>query len=106
MLDAPFSFPPTSAFRLSLPFLALNFASLQPEDLVAFVRTFPAFGAWHRQNTQLLRPLCSLSQLEIDDLKNDSCFVAGFTNKVGVSCLFVCVSCLVCLSVCLYVWCD
>jgi hypothetical protein len=49
-------------------------------ELQVFIRTFPAMGAWHRQNFDLLRPFVTLSEVELKDLSGAGVYVAGFTD--------------------------
>jgi len=48
--------------------------------LMNVVRTTPLF-VWHRQNWGLLRPYVTVSDVELNDLKQCGTFVAGFTDQ-------------------------
>jgi len=50
-------------------------------DLLSLVRCVPLLGAWHRQNYDMLRPFCGVTENELKDLQNVGVFVAGFTTK-------------------------
>ncbi|GAB5368348.1 hypothetical protein AAMO2058_001311900 [Amorphochlora amoebiformis] len=53
----------------------------QVSSLLSTLRTFPLFGAWHRQDWSMLRPLVCLSPSEMEDLKMSKWYVVGSTDS-------------------------
>ncbi|XP_064601907.1 DENN domain-containing protein 10-like [Liolophura sinensis] len=49
------------------------------EDLLMFIRILPAF-VWHRQDWSILFPYLSLDGKDLDNLKSNTAYVAGFTD--------------------------
>jgi hypothetical protein len=49
-------------------------------DVIAAVRSILLLGGWHRQNFSVLRPLCTTSDTEMQDIGALPHVVAGFTN--------------------------
>jgi len=49
-------------------------------ELLPVIRSFPLIGAWHRLDWDILRPLVTLLDVELDDLRAAGVFVAGFTD--------------------------
>jgi len=53
----------------------------QVSEVLQIVRAIPLFGAWHRQDWGILRPLVSMSEAEMNDLNNAKVYIAGTLNQ-------------------------
>ncbi|XP_060599901.1 DENN domain-containing protein 10-like [Ruditapes philippinarum] len=59
--------------------IAVYFPPHSIKDLLQFTRSLPAF-IWHRQNWNIVHPYVELIEEEIDQLKTNTHYVAGFTD--------------------------
>jgi hypothetical protein len=50
------------------------------DQLLPLVRSFPLVGTWHRQDWDVLRPYCTLSDAEMAELTASGVYVAGFLD--------------------------